>query len=162
MKLFYSLMLLLVLIGSYSCKPATVIYLVRHAEKVDDSRDPDLSDAGKARAEQLSSLLQNEKIVSIYSTKYKRTIQTATPLSNKTNVPIQFYTPDSLSALAKNIRMLNKNTLVVGHSNTTINLLEAFGLQFSKKKIEDSDYKNLFKITQTSPSSKLKLEELTY
>ena len=44
-----------------------VIVLVRHAEKMDDSRDAELSETGRVRAEVLAALLKDMKIDTIFS-----------------------------------------------------------------------------------------------
>ena len=162
MKILYSFILLSGLLSLVACKPATTIYLVRHAEKADSSRDPDLSEAGRLRATRLADLLKDEKISLIYSTNYKRTIQTATPLSEITGKPILFYSPDTLPALVKGLKQQHQHALVVGHSNTTISMLDAFGVSFSGKKIEETDYSNLFKITAYPNNRKVKLKELKF
>lgn len=162
MKTAFVFLFLSVVLSLISCHPGSTIYLVRHAEKADSTRDPDLSEAGLARAGRLANLLKDEKIQTIYSTNYKRTIQTATPLSDLIHQPILFYAPDTLPALIKKVWLSNQNTLVVGHSNTTVSALTAFGLAFSGKKIEENDYSNLFKITTYPNSKKLKLKELKF
>lgn len=162
MKLLYVILMLSGFSFLISCKPPTTIYLVRHAEKADTSRDPDLSEAGKLRALRLADLLKDEKIQKIYSTNYKRTLQTAEPLSELTGQPVLFYSADTLPALVEQLKQSHQNTLVVGHSNTTISVLDAFGLKFSGKKIEDGDYSNLFKISSYPQSSKIRLKELKF
>ena len=60
------------------------MFLVRHAERADAGmaaakmagRDPDLSDAGKARANALAAMLKDARITAIFTTEYKRTRQT--------------------------------------------------------------------------------------
>lgn len=143
-----------------ACNRTITIYLVRHAEKVDDSRDPDLSEAGKQRAAILADLLKNEKIKEIYTTSFKRTIQTGTPLASMKNIKLETYKADSLKAFANQILKTKRNILVVGHSNTTISLLDALGVEHSIKKIEDNDYNNLFKLLLIG--KKKRLEELKY
>ncbi len=146
MKKFPSLLLFLPIWLVFSCQKSSQIYLVRHAEKADTTRDPDLSETGRQRAEKLASLLSNENIEHIYSTNYKRTRQTAAPLSHLNGAEILLYTPDSLNALADKLRNLEGNVLVVGHSNSTLSLMDAMGIKYSLPKIEESDYSNLFKI----------------
>jgi broad specificity phosphatase PhoE len=58
----------------------STIFVVRHAEKADATKDPDLSEAGRARAEALAKALRDAKIAAIYATEFKRTQQTAAPL----------------------------------------------------------------------------------
>ena len=48
--------------------------------------DPELSDAGKARAAALAVLLKDAKITAIFTTEYKRTRDTAQPLAAATRV----------------------------------------------------------------------------
>lgn len=144
----------------FSCQRHSTIFLVRHAEKVDDSRDPDLSEAGKQRAAMLADLLKNENIKEIYTTSYKRTIQTGTPLATMKDIKLKTYKADSLRAFADLLLNTRKNILVVGHSNSTISLLDAMGTEHHIKKIEDSDYSNLFKLVLNG--KKKTLEELRY
>ena len=81
MKRFVLSLVLLGLLASVAAaRPA--IFIVRHAEKVASTgRDPDLSDAGRARAESLAKMLKDAGITSIYVTDLKRTQQTAEPLA---------------------------------------------------------------------------------
>ena len=58
--------------------PATII-VVRHAEKVDDSRDPALSEAGAKRAEALAEMLEHAGLDAVYASQYQRTRLTAMP-----------------------------------------------------------------------------------
>lgn len=144
MKIYFVVFILFLLA---SCSTTRVIYMVRHAEKADNSRDPDLSEAGKQRAALLSDLLKDEKIKLIYSTAYKRTQQTGQPLADRIGLSILSYKADSLNAFATELLKLKKNALVVGHSNSTITLLDALQLDHKVKVIDDSDYGNLFKLT---------------
>ena len=105
-----------------------VIYLVRHAERAEDgSDDPPISLEGWARAGIVPRLLHDAGITHIHSTDYKRTRQTATPTSGITGVEIQSYDPRDLPAFAAQLREMPGRHLVVGHSNTTPQLVEALG-----------------------------------
>ena len=129
---------------------ATVVYLVRHAEKSSNHPDdPDLTAAGKARAETLKDMLRNKGISAIYSTNYKRTKQTAEPLAKALNLPIQLYEAHDYEALTGKILKENRNrsVLVIGHSNSVLELIEAFKAQRPVPEITDSDYNYLFKVT---------------
>ena len=57
----------------------TTFIVVRHAEKVDASRDPDLSPAGHARAQALAATLGERELAAAYATEFKRTSQTLAP-----------------------------------------------------------------------------------
>jgi 2,3-bisphosphoglycerate-dependent phosphoglycerate mutase len=63
-----------------SCQ--STFYVVRHAEKVDNSTNPLLSEDGKERAKDLTRKLVNKNISLIYSTDYLRTKNTAKPLAD--------------------------------------------------------------------------------
>ncbi len=56
-----------------------LVFLVRHGEKVDQSRDPELSPAGYVRAATLAHSLQNAQIQHVHSTDFIRTRKTAEP-----------------------------------------------------------------------------------
>lgn len=103
---------------------AKFIYLTRHAEKSATGTDPALTAEGVTRANNIAAALKKTGITAIYSTNFVRTKQTAQPLSNLlTNVPVQTYDPNQLANFAAQLRALPGNTLVVGHSDTTPELI---------------------------------------
>ncbi|HUG38136.1 MAG TPA: histidine phosphatase family protein, partial [Candidatus Limnocylindrales bacterium] len=68
--------------------PVVVVYVVRHAERLDDGapagaemQDPPLSEAGMARAEELVEVVRSAGLTHIHSTDYARTRDTARPVS---------------------------------------------------------------------------------
>ena len=99
------------------------LFLLRHAEKR-DGINPNLSEAGKARAEHLVSMLKDKKIKHIFSTNYNRTLETVKPLSQKLGIVVTHYNPRQLTALVKQLKTLKGNTVIVGHSNTTPQLVK--------------------------------------
>ncbi|WP_336515258.1 phosphoglycerate mutase family protein [Pollutibacter soli] len=149
-----------------SCTSSTKIYFVRHAEKGTGSQDPDLTPEGKERAQQLASYLRKKKIKAIYSTQTKRTVQTAEPTSAMEKIPIQYYRNDTAQKFLYHVLERGKNTLIVGHSNTTINMLKELSLDPTIKEIPDDDYDNIFIVTLKSRSGPsgfhLRLKESTY
>jgi phosphohistidine phosphatase SixA len=104
-------------------------YLVRHAEKQTEGKNPRLTQCGKERAEQLATLLSVANIKSIYSTSYQRTMSTAAPLSRKQNIAIKNYDPRELEQFALHLKQLKENALIVGHSNTTPQLTQLLSNQ---------------------------------
>lgn len=96
-----------------------VVFLVRHAEKVDSSRDPELSAAGKRRAELLAETLRDAGISHVLSSDFIRTRDTAAPLAARLGLEVELYDPDDLEALVTQIESLGGRYLVVGHSDTT-------------------------------------------
>lgn len=122
-----------------------VIYLVRHAEKVDDSQDPPLSQAGKDRADLLADLLQDAGITAIWSTEFKRSLATAMPLASRLGLDVRSYDPTQLPAFAAILLQTPGRHLVVGHSNTTPPLVQALGGD-PHGAIKDSEYDRLYTI----------------
>src|SRR5438045_7579771 len=81
MKRFILVLLLSGLFVTATAAQST-IFFVRHAEKAGGGGDnPDLSEAGRARAESLATVLKDADISAIYTTELKRTQQTAAPLA---------------------------------------------------------------------------------
>src|SRR5688500_8983040 len=79
-RVWVFLMLALVLPVVAAAQETTVI-LVRHAEKADGPGDVALTEAGVARAMRLADVLKGAGIHAVYSTPYKRTTDTATPVA---------------------------------------------------------------------------------
>lgn len=68
---------------------STTVFLVRHAEKVDASRDPELSPAGKERAQELAYVLGNVKLDAVYDTPFIRTRDTAKPTADSQGLKVE-------------------------------------------------------------------------
>jgi broad specificity phosphatase PhoE len=138
------------------------VFLVRHAERADmekrapPSDDPDLSTAGRARAESLATLLKDADIRAIFITKYKRTRQTAGPLATASGLSPIVMEATTAGAIAKEIRAQKGNVLVVGHSNTVPDTLKALDVETAVK-IGDQDFDNLFVVTAGPTPTLLRL-----
>jgi broad specificity phosphatase PhoE len=157
-----SLYLSFILIGLSFSSCTTHLYFVRHAEKSNSSDTTSLSPFGQARAKALSELLIPSSIDSIYTTKYIRTQQTAQPLAQAIQKPINIYNLDSLSEFSQRLRRLKgRNVLVVGHSNTVPKMIQ--DISGTKVEIKDNDFDNLYivKINRFL-KSKVKLIQKTY
>jgi broad specificity phosphatase PhoE len=127
-----------------STAPAqSTIFIVRHAEKADATKDSDLSRAGRARAAALAKMLKDANITAIYAGERKRTQQTAAPLAKVLGITVTILSPKDSAALAARLRSANGNSLVVGHGNTIPPLIKALGIS-QPIKITENDYDNLF------------------
>ena len=143
MKRFIAALLLSGLFLSAAAAQST-IFLVRHAEKAAaGGNDPDLSDAGRARAESLAATLKDSGISAIFVTELKRTQQTAAPLAKMLHVEPATVPAKDSAGLVTRLRALTGNALVVGHTNTIPDLLKLLGVT-TPVSIEDNDYDNLF------------------
>lgn len=97
---------------------ATVrLFLVRHAE-AEAGSDPALTPAGAARAKALAARLEDEGVTEIWSTRTRRSEQTAAPLAVLRGLQVQTYNVLTLPAFASWLRDAPGTKLVVGHSDT--------------------------------------------
>ena len=139
----------------------TVIYLVRHAEKLADT-DPGLTEQGVARAEALANLLKDAGITQVFSTDYKRTRMTAAPTAIKNKVAVTLYDPRALKAFSEQLTAMAKsatgNILVVGHSNTTP-VVANFLTNGDYPMLNEDQYDHLYVVRQAEDGSlKAKIE----
>ncbi|HEX8281349.1 MAG TPA: phosphoglycerate mutase family protein, partial [Chthoniobacterales bacterium] len=134
------------------------IFIVRHAEKATsgDPKDPDLSDAGRVRAEALATTLRDADIKAIYVSEFKRSRQTAEPLARVRNIDIRTVAAKESGSLLEQLKEASGNVLVVGHSNTIPEILKSFGLA-ADVVITDEDYDNLFVVVPGAPPQLLRL-----
>jgi broad specificity phosphatase PhoE len=102
-------------------KTITTYYLIRHAEKDrsnPDDEDPNLDEVGIKRAENWATIFSELEIDAIYSSKYKRTQQTAKPIAESKKLPVNNYDPHEVYQTNFFEITSGLNVLVVGHSNT--------------------------------------------
>ncbi|WP_297337451.1 phosphoglycerate mutase family protein [Algoriphagus sp.] len=124
------------------------LYIVRHAEKqlVNDP-DPELLQVGQLRAKKLAQILENQEIKHVFSTDYKRTRLTVQPTAQQAKVDIQFYDPSNHDSLVEQLRSLEGNILVVGHSNTVSRLANYFVDEGEKfKDLQDIEYDFIYEV----------------
>lgn len=139
-RLFVSLLLFGFLFITAQAQKKTVI-LVRHAEKVDASHDPELSAEGKQRAERLMQVAKRYKPGAIYSTDFKRTRDTAAPIAAKRKKQIRTYDAKKPADLIDEVmKSETKRFLIVGHSNTIPGLANLLGGKDLFKNLDDSEY----------------------
>ncbi|WP_444937832.1 SixA phosphatase family protein [Microbulbifer sp. JMSA002] len=124
-----------------------VIYLVRHGEKElgpNAGKDPQLAKAGKARAEQLARILKGVEIDAVYSTDFTRTRETARPLAEQRGLPVQSYDYRKLKEFAVDLDQAGDRILVVGHSNTTPEMVALLGGEQGAPIRESNEYDRLY------------------
>ncbi len=132
---------------------AQTVFVVRHAERADagmaSTPDPDLSDAGRARAESLAALLKDAGITRIYVTEFKRTRQTAEPLAKRLTIePVVVSSrKEEAGRLIDLVKAEGGNVLVVGHTNTVPQTLNALGVEDAIV-IGETEFDNLFAVNR--------------
>jgi len=135
---------------------------VRHAEKKTGD-NPSLTTEGALRAERLAQMLTLINIDYVYSTDYKRTIETAAPTSAAKNLETKFYNPRNLDDFANKLltKHSNSTVLIVGHSNSTPYLVNKVLKKDRLKAFDESDYDNLM-IIKKSKKGALALTKLQF
>ena len=145
----------LALLGSVSVHAQNhTVFLVRHAEKAtDQGDDPALTAEGQSRALQLAEALKPANPAAIFATQFKRTQQTAKPLADKLNLPVNIIeTSKELASRCPNLLLERicalpngASAVVVGHSNTIPGIVEAWTLA-PVKPIADNEHDRLFMV----------------
>ncbi len=129
-------------------EPATLVFLVRHAEKADDGTDdPPLTHEGAERARTLVHVLGDAGIERIFSTHYERARATAEPLAKSLGRDIELYDPGDLEGFARQLRSARGRYLVSGHSNTTPALVALLGGDPGTEIYEPTEYDRLYVVT---------------
>jgi phosphohistidine phosphatase SixA len=104
------------------------VFVLRHAEKGGgDAQDPELSEAGAARADQLARLLGAAGVTHLFASEYRRTRYTLAPLAAALGLEVVAAPARDVGALAARITDLPAGSVVVvcGHSNTVPKLVDA-------------------------------------
>jgi broad specificity phosphatase PhoE len=102
--------------------------LIRHAEKIlSSSNDPHLSTKGWQRANELVHIFKAVDIDAVYASPYRRSIDTAKPLAKAKQLGILNYNPSELDSFAQKLlnTHMGETVIIVGHSNTTPQLINA-------------------------------------
>jgi len=131
------------------------VFVVRHAERADSTpgakptmaADPDLSEAGRARAASLATALKDAGIVAIFTTEFKRTQQTAEPLAKALGLTVKVVKGDAEASLVEQVAAAKGNVLVVGHSNTVPSVVKRLGVTTAVA-VGDNEFDNLFIVTR--------------
>ena len=130
----------------------SVYYFIRHAEKDrsdSTNKNPSLTIQGLERANKWARFFKDKNIAAVYSTNYKRTQQTALPIAKEQNLEIISYTAKELITEKFIANNKGKNIVIVGHSNTTPELVNSLLGEKKYKDIADRENNNVFIVTLT-------------
>ena len=144
MKIILTLFLTLSYIPSEQC---STFYLIRHAEKVrtdKSDKDPKLNEYGMLRAKKWQEYFSDKNISKIYSTNYKRTLETVKTIQESSDIIPIIYSPSDIDY--KNFIMSNKIevVLIVGHSNTIPDFVNGLISENVYSQIDDLNNSNLY------------------
>lgn len=141
------IVLTIFLVFSIPENDCSTFYLIRHAEKerVNKSeRDPKLNEKGIIRALNWKDYFIDKDISKIYSTNYKRTLETVKPIEEAIGLTAILYSPSNIDY--KNFVLSNKGeiVLVVGHSNTIPGFVNELINDQVYSQIDDLNNSNLY------------------
>lgn len=166
--------ILLLLIISYSCKTeiitnsynanynnknqgasktlessnSTVLYFIRHAETVNDNTtsNPSLSKIGQNRAKSFITFFEDKRLDSVFTTNFKRTLQTAIPVAESKNIKPVYYDPNAIDYADFIKQQKGKKVLIVGHSNTTPNFVNKIIGSMKYSQMVHENHSDIFKV----------------
>ena len=151
-KILFVFGFLLFTLTACSQDEITTYYLIRHSEK--DRTDaknanPKLNEEGLERAKKWNDVFSNIEFDAIYSTRYNRTLETATPTAEKQNLDIQFYNPRKMYDAKFQKETKGQTVLIVGHSNTTPFFVNKILKEEKFDEMDDDNNSNLYIVTVT-------------
>jgi len=150
----------------FDARATTVVFVVRHAEteQVADP-DPGLSVDGRERAARLAKMLSQARPVrgidAIFASEFKRTQQTATPLSETLALPLNVVPSATWTSLPRRIKREHRGeyVLVTGSANTVPVIIEA--LAGEKVSVREDEFDAMF-IVFVPQISKAKVVRVRY
>lgn len=149
-KISALIILFFILFTSAQAQTVKTIWLVRHAEKLTDNpkdADPNLSEKGFTRAKDLGKYLAKKNIAQIFSTPYLRTKNTAESLAKNLGIGIETYNTKNNFEFAEKLKSSGyNNILVVGHSNTVLEIAKYLGAKTLLTILKDEDYDFIFEV----------------
>ncbi len=157
--------MLITLIVLLSACSTTHIYIVRHGERLNGSDTTSLSAAGVQRAQDLARLMTDKKIDSVFTSNYTRTRQTAMPTARLFGLTMIEYNPRPTEQITNRLKKIKgKHILVVGHSDTILEIAKQLETKPTMPKIQALDFDNILTVTikRTFGKKKITLNENTY
>lgn len=138
----------------------TTYYLIRHAEKDrsdPENEDPALTEEGTARAKNWAVYFDTITLDAVYSTKYVRTVMTATPTAEKKNLNVLPYNPRNLYNEDFKKSTKDLTVLIVGHSNTTPAFVNKIIADKRFEDMDDTDNSSLFVVRLRNDSTEVEV-----
>ena len=146
----FLLLVVFSLLNACNSEEMTSYYLIRHAEKDRTNkanRDPNLNKKGQERVKIWTNYFENIDLDAVYSTEYKRTMQTAKTIAENKSLEIQNYDPLKMYDAFFQKETKEKKVLIVGHSNTTPSFVNKILGEKKYKNMTDRDNSTLYIVT---------------
>lgn len=121
------------------------IYVMRHLHTPKGATDPDLTAEGEVTATRLAGWFKRDRPAVIYTSKPKRSQQTAAPLARRLGITPIVYDPADTPALIAAVSKERRTVLIVGHSNTVPEIIERLGGQRPAPLVHE-DFGDIWKI----------------
>ncbi len=140
MKVLSSLLLLVIV----SCSSTHTLYIVRHAEKLDNTPYSVLSPQGHQRAAVLKDSLLPKKIDLVFATQFQRAQETAQPLATALNKPLLIYRNNAIDSIVTVLKQhTSKNILLVAHSGNIPSIIKGLTGK-DVNPIDENQYDNFY------------------
>ena len=146
----WGFILVLMVVQNCIAQDKTILYLIRHGEKADQSTDPELSPAGIARAAKWATYFEEIPIDKFYTTNYKRTQQTCAPIATSKKREIQVYKPEEMDLKKLIENNSGKTIMIVGHSNSIPKHINQLLGSATHETIPDSEFGRLYIVTSNN------------
>lgn len=127
-------------------------YVMRHLNKA-EGPDPGLSAEGSAAAKRLVTLLAKDPPRVIYVSSTRRARETAALVAAKWKLVPKEYDPGDTAALVAHAKAEVGTVLIVGHSNTVPDIVEALGGE-RPAPLADTDYGDVWHLFLNPPRTK--------
>ncbi len=140
----------------FESQATTTVIFVRHAEKAEvPADDPSLSEAGQRRAAELARQLVDADVVpgvgvdAVYSTSFRRTVETAKPVADALSLPVLNYDVSDTEIFLETVvrEYKGKIVLVVGHSDTVPEMIANMGASKNVPPIAENEYDNIYLVS---------------
>ena len=125
----------------------TQYYFIRHAEKADSTKNPDLSKKGLERAQEWKAIFSEINFDAVYSTDFKRTLQTINPIVLENGKILKIYNPKIVDIETFKKETIGKIILIVGHSNTIPKMVNQIIKENKYSDIAENQFGNLYIVT---------------
>jgi broad specificity phosphatase PhoE len=133
---------------------STTVVLIRHAEKqFNGGVDPVLSEAGEARAALLARMFGDNarlgRLDAIYVSPTRRSAETAAPLAARLKIAVTVGPENDPKLVARRVLREHQggHVLIVAHSNTIPEIVEALSGNGAVPPIEDEEYGTMYVVT---------------